>query len=62
MTLESREILILFLFFVDGSADKVGIGTSTPTALLDVDGTIKTKVHTIGALPSASPAGAKSNG
>jgi hypothetical protein len=46
-----------FLFFVDGSADKVGIGTSTPTALLDVDGTIKTKVHTIGALPSASPAG-----
>jgi hypothetical protein len=35
----------------------VGVGSSTPSAKLDVDGTIKTKVYGISSLPSASPAG-----
>jgi len=35
----------------------VGIGSTNPTAKLDVVGTIKTKVYSISALPSASTAG-----
>ena len=36
---------------------KVGIGTNSPQSQLHVEGTVQTKVFTIGALPSASPAG-----
>ena len=35
----------------------VGIGTTSPQSKLHVEGTVQTKVFTIGALPSASPAG-----
>jgi len=35
----------------------VGVGTNNPQSQLHVEGTVQTKVFTIGALPSASPAG-----
>ena len=35
----------------------VGVGASNPQSKLHVEGTVQTKVFTIGALPSASPAG-----
>ena len=36
---------------------KLGVGTSSPSVTLDVDGPIKHKVYTVSTLPSASPAG-----
>ena len=36
---------------------KLGVGTNNPAVTLDVEGTIKHKVYTVSALPSASPAG-----
>jgi len=36
---------------------KLGVGTSSPSVTLDVEGTIGHKVYTIASLPSASPAG-----
>jgi hypothetical protein len=45
-------------FYIDGAGNgSVGILTTTPTATLDVDGTIEHKVYTVSTLPSASPAG-----
>jgi hypothetical protein len=45
-------------FYIDGAGSgAVGIGTSTPSAKLHVEGTIKAKVYTVSTLPSASPAG-----
>jgi hypothetical protein len=45
-------------FYIDGAGSgAVGIGTSTPSAKLHVEGTIKAKVYTQSTLPSASPAG-----
>ena len=45
-------------FYIDGAGSgSVGIGTSTPNAKLEVNGTIAHKVYTVSALPSASPAG-----
>ena len=40
------------LFFVDASADYVGIGKNNPTAKLDVDGTIKDSAGSVRIIPA----------
>lgn len=44
------------LFFVDASTDRVGIGTNTPAALLDVDGTARVTTLNIGGTDVTSTA------
>lgn len=41
------------IFYVDRSTDRVGIGTTSPSQELDVDGVIKQKVYTVSTLPTA---------
>ena len=44
------------LFFVDASADYVGIGKNNPTSKLDVDGTIKDSAGNVRAIPQSGSA------
>ena len=44
------------LFFVDASADFVGIGKNNPTSKLDVDGTIKDSAGNVRAIPQSGSA------
>ncbi len=42
---------------VDPATGNVGVGVASPTARLDVDGTLKLKSHTLATLPTATTPG-----